>query len=142
MLLALMIAGTALLLAAFIWDMVFPFNKKIWTSSFVLLTVGLDLLILSVLIYIVEIYHKHKWTYFFVVFGRNPLFIYLLADVLITVMSLIVVGKTNLQQWLYKDVFGSFTGPTLASFLFAVFFMLLNWVIGYVLDRRRIYIKV
>lgn len=138
----LMIAGAILLLGAFIWDMAFPINKKIWTSSFVLLTVGLDLLILSILVYIIDIYHRQQWTFFFVVFGRNPLFIYLLADVLITTMSLIRVGDTNLQQWFYRDVFGSFAGPFLASFLFALFFMLLNWTVGYFLDRNRVYIKV
>jgi predicted acyltransferase len=137
-----MIAGSLLILGAFIWDIAFPINKKIWTSSFVLLTVGIDLLALSVLIYIIEIYKKQKWTYFFVVFGRNPLFIYLLADVLITVMALVAVGDSSLQQWFYTDVFGSFAGPTLASLLFAVFFMLLNWTIGLLLDKGRIYIKV
>jgi predicted acyltransferase len=138
----LMIAGSVLILAALTWDMAFPINKKIWTSSFVLLTVGIDFLIISVLIYIVEIYRRQQWTFFFVVFGRNPLFIYVLADVLITVMTMISVGDTNLQQWLYQDVFGSFAGPVLASFLFAVFFMLLNWTVGYFLDKKRIYIRV
>lgn len=138
----LMIAGSVLILGAFIWDMAFPINKKIWTSSFVLLTVGLDLLILSILIYSVEIYRRQRWTYFFVVFGRNPLFIYLLADVLITLMVMIPVADTNLQQWFYEDMFGSFSGPVLASFLFAVCFMLLNWTVGLFLDKMRIYIKV
>jgi len=138
----LMIAGAFLLLGAFIWDMGFPINKKIWTSSFVLLTVGLDLLIISILIYIIEIYKRQRWTFFFVVFGRNPLFIYLLADVLITTMSMIPVGDTNLQQWFYSDLFGSFAGPYLASFLFAFFYMLLNWSVGYFLDRKQIYIRV
>jgi predicted acyltransferase len=138
----LMIAGALLLLTAFIWDMAFPINKKIWASSFVLLTVGLDLLILSVLVYVIEIYKRQQWTFFFVVFGRNPLFIYLLADVLITIMAMITVGDINLQQWLYRNVFGSFAGPVLASFLFAFFYMLLNWSVGYFLDKKRIYIKV
>lgn len=139
----IMIVGSLLLLAAFIWDMAFPINKKIWTSSFALLTIGLDLLILPVLIYVIEIYNRRKWTYFFVVFGRNPLFIYLLADVLITIMGMILVdGDKDMQQWLYGDVFGRFAGPFLASFLFAFFFMLLNWTVGYFLDKNRIYIKV
>jgi predicted acyltransferase len=138
----LMIAAAFLLLAAFIWDMAFPINKKIWTSSFVLLTVGLDLLILSVLIYVIEIYKRQRWTYFFVVFGRNPLFIYVFADILITILAMIRVGDSNLPAWLYSDFFGSFAGPVLASFLFAVFFMLVNWTIGYCLDKRKIYIKV
>ena len=138
----LMIAGSLLLLGAFIWDMAFPINKKIWTSSFVLLTVGLDLLILSILIYVIEIYKRQQWTFFFVVFGRNPLFIYILADVVLTVMGIVRVGDTDLQQWLYRNLFGTFAGPLLASFLFAFFYMLFTWVVGYFLDRKRIYIKV
>ncbi|MEO5599829.1 MAG: DUF5009 domain-containing protein [Cyclobacteriaceae bacterium] len=138
----LMIAGAVLLLLAFIWDMAFPINKKLWTSSFVLLTAGLDLLILSILIYIIELYHRQKWTFFFVVFGRNPLFIYLLADLLITIMNMIPVGDSSLQNWFYKEIFGKWAGPLLASFLFAFFYMLVNWAVGYWLDRKRIYIKV
>lgn len=138
----LMIAGAALLLCAFAWDLAFPINKKIWTSSFSLLTIGLDLLIISILIYIIEIYRHQRWTYFFVVFGRNPLFIYLLADVVLTVMVLITVADTNLQQWLYRNVFSSVTGPYLGSLLFAISYMLLNWLVGYFLDKKRIYIKV
>jgi len=138
----LMVAGSILILGAFIWDLAFPINKKIWTSSYVLLTVGLDLLILSVLVYIIEIYRHQRWTYFFVVFGRNPLFIYLLADVSLTTMVMIRVRDTNLQHWLYRDVMGTFAGPVLASLLFAIFFMLLNWTVGYFLDKKRIYIKV
>ena len=47
-----------------------------------------------------------------------------------------------MQQWLYRNVFGSFAGPVFASFLFAFFYMLLNWTVGYILDKKRIYIKV
>ena len=138
----MMIAGAILIFGALVWDMVFPINKKIWTSSFVLLTVGLDLFILSVLVYVIEIYKKQRWTYFFVVFGRNPLSIYILADLLLTIMIMIPAGDSNVQEWLYKNVFGSFAGPFLASLLFALFYMLLNWSIGYALDKKRIYIRV
>lgn len=138
----LMIAGALLLLGAFAWDMFFPFNKKIWTSSFVLLTTGIDLMILSVLIYAIELNQHRRWTYFFVVFGRNPLFIYLLADVVMTVLSMIPVQNTSVHGWIYENVFRNVAGPKLASFLFAVSFMLFNWVVGYFLDKRKIYVKV
>lgn len=138
----LMIIGSLLMLGAFIWDMAFPINKKIWTSSFSLLTIGLDLLIISILVYVIDIYKRQQWTYFFVVFGRNPLFIYLLADVVLTTMDMIAIGDTNLHAWFYTDIFGSFAGPYFASFLFAFSYMMLNWLVGYFLDRRKIYIKV
>lgn len=138
----LMIVGSLLLLAALTWDMTFPINKKIWTSSFVLYTVGLDLLILPILIFIIELKHQSNWTHFFVVFGRNPLFIYLLSEILLITLYLIPVGDASLQRWFFKDFFGRFFSPINASFLFAFSFMLICWAVGYILDKKRIYIKV
>lgn len=138
----MMIAGAALVFVALTWDMAFPINKKLWTSSFVLLTVGLDLLMLAILIYVIELCNYRKWTYFFVVFGRNPLFIYLLSEVLLITLYLIPFGESSLQQWFYKDLFGSFASPINASFLFAFFFMMVNWIVGYFLDKKKVYIKV
>lgn len=138
----LMIAGSLLLLVALTWDMVFPINKKIWTSSFVLYTVGLDLIILPILMFVIELKHKTKWTHFFVVFGKNPLFIYLLSEILLITLYLIPFGDASLQRWFFKDFFGSFASPVNASFLFALFFMLTCWAVGYWLDKKKIYIKV
>jgi predicted acyltransferase len=138
----LMIAGVALTFAALTWNMAFPINKKIWTSSFVLLTIGIDLFLLSVLIYVIEVVKKRNWTNFFTVFGKNPLFIYIVADVLAVLLSMIKVGDYSLGEWLYGDFFGSIASPVNASLMFALFCMLVCWAIGYVLDRRKIYIKV
>jgi predicted acyltransferase len=138
----LMIVGATLIFIALTWDMAFPINKKLWTSSFVLLTVGLDLLILPILIYVIELYHYQKWTYFFVVFGRNPLFIYLLSEILLISLYMIPVGDGAFPQWLNNDLFGSFASPVNASFLFAFLFMLTNWLVGYILDKKKIYVKV
>ncbi len=70
----LLLVGVALIFAALCWDMVFPINKKLWTSSFVLLTTGLDLIILATLMYAIEIrnWNRANWTQFFVIPGKNP----------------------------------------------------------------------
>lgn len=138
----LMMVGAVLIAVALAWHTVFPINKKIWTSPFVLLTTGLDLTILPILIYVIEIAKLQRWTYFFVVFGRNPLFIYLLSELALIVLYMIPVGNISLQRWIYKDFLGSFASPINASLLFALLFMLFNWAVGYWLDRRRIYIRV
>jgi predicted acyltransferase len=138
----LLIAGVVLILMALAWDVFFPINKKLWTSSFVLLTVGLGTAILPVLMYVIEIKKKQKWTYFFEVFGRNPLFIYLLSEVGLILLLMLPSRENNARDWLYKDFFGSFASPIHASFLFAFFFMLACWAVGYVLDKKRIYVKV
>jgi predicted acyltransferase len=138
----LMMWGALLIFVALTWNMVFPINKKIWTSSFVLLTVGLDLMILPLLIYVIEILKKKQWTNFFVVFGKNPLFIYLLSEIGLILLLIIPSAEHSLRDIITKDFFGSFTSPILASFLFAVLFMLTNWLVGYFLDKKKIYVRV
>jgi predicted acyltransferase len=137
----LLLAGVVLIFLAYCWNMSFPVNKKLWTSSFVLLTVGLDLVILSTVIYIVDFLHKTKWTYFFQVFGKNPLFIYLLSEVGITLLWMIPVGDMQLPGWLYQHVF-SLTGAYTGALLYAVCWMLTCWVVGWWMDRKKIYVRV
>src|SRR5487761_2495850 len=60
----LLIAGFALLVCGYFWDLILPISKKLWTSSFVVYTVGLDCIILAVLIYIIDLQKKVKWTNF------------------------------------------------------------------------------
>ncbi len=137
----LLMAGFALLVIAFFWNYGFPINKKLWTSSFVLHTVGLDCLILGCVMYYLDFLNKRKGTYFFEVFGRNPLFIYLLSELLVILANIIRIGDVSLFEWVYLNIF-SHASPYIGSFLFAISFMLLCWSIGYVLDKKRIYIRV
>lgn len=138
----LMLAGFACLVIAYCWDLSFPINKKIWTSPFVLYTVGLDCIIISVIIYIIDFLQKTKWTYFFEVFGRNPLAIYLLSELLAIIFWTIHIDKkTPLYHWLYKNIF-SHAGAYVGSLLFAVAFMLFCWSVGYWMDRKKIYVRV
>ena len=138
----LLLAGFGLLAIGYCWDMGFPINKKLWTSSFVVYTVGLDCIILSAVIYIVDFLKKTNWTYFFQVFGKNPLFIYLLSEVGAIILYIIhVKPKISLHSWLYNSIFRH-AGLYLGSFLFALLFMLSCWLVGYLLDRQKIYIRV
>jgi len=138
----LLLAGCALVCLAYFWDITFPINKKLWTSSFVLYTVGLDCVILSAIIFIVDFLNKRNWTYFFEVFGRNPLFIYLLSEILVTILYLVLVSpKVNLHGWIYTNIF-SHAGAYLGSLLFAISYMLICWLVGLWLDKRKIYVRV
>lgn len=142
MLLKLMLVGSCLLVISYFWNVTFPVNKKLWTSSFVTLTVGLDLMILAFIIYVIDFLNKTKWTNFFIVFGRNPLVIYILSElILITLMVLKVNDRTTAFKWIYYNFFAG-VGDYIGSFLFAIAVMLFCWVTGYILDKKKIYIKV
>jgi predicted acyltransferase len=138
----LLMIGTVLLLGGIWWDLMFPINKKLWTSSYVLLTVGIELIVLSILVFIIEIAGKKNWTYFFEVFGRNTLFIYLLSEVLVISMGVIQVGEESLASWIYANFFQSWAGDYNGSPLYALWVMLTCWVAGYFMDKKKIYVKV
>jgi predicted acyltransferase len=141
----LFLIGGLLILLALCWNTVFPVNKKLWTSSFVLLTTGLDLAIIAALLYIVEIekWNKWNWTKFFTVFGKNPLFIYLLSELLLVPFYRIqITPDANLHSWINTFFFQVIAPGAIGSLLFAVCYMLFCWLIGWWLDKKRVYIKV
>ncbi|WP_194973871.1 acyltransferase family protein [Aquiflexum lacus] len=139
---ALFIAGVIMIVVCLLWDNLFPINKKIWTSPYVLLTVGLDLFLIGFLIMVIEVWKKRNWTYPFEVFGRNPLILYVLSGIVISVMHIIPIADSSLKGVIYDVAFTSWLGPKNASILFAVFYMLLIWLVGLWMDRKKIYIKV
>ena len=136
------LAGIVLVIVAMLWNLSFPINKPIWTSSYVLHTVGLDLIILAGLMLVIEVLAFKSWTYFFEVFGRNPLFIYALSGIIIKLMSMIRISGQGLSGWIYENGYTTWLAPKNASLLFAISYMLLLWLIGYWLDKRKVYIKV
>ena len=138
----LLLSGFTLLVCGYFWDLLFPINKKLWTSSFVVYTVGLDCIIISVITYIIQFQKVVKWAGFFQVFGKNTLFIYLLSELLVTVLFMVPVGpKSSLFRWIYINIF-SHAGEYLGSLLFAIAYMLVCWSVGYWLDKKKIYVKV
>jgi predicted acyltransferase len=139
----LLLVGVVLVMMALAWHPFFPINKKLWTSSFVLLTVGIDCIILAALIYITEFLQKRKWGYFFEVFGKNPLFIYLLSEVAAILLWFFRVGENYqpLYSWIFENIFSP-AGMYFGSFLFALSFMLICWLVGYIMNKRKIYVRV
>lgn len=138
----LLLAGVAVLFIAYCWNGVFPVNKKLWTSSFVVLTVGLGAIILGAVIYIADLRKKTGWTSFFTVFGKNPLFIYLLSELIAILLWFFKTPDgTSWYSHLYTLVFSRF-GGYIGSFLFALSIMMICWLAGWWMDRRKIYIRV
>ncbi len=150
----LFVGGVALLLTGFCWDMVFPINKKIWTSSFTVYTSGLATLTIATLIYLIELKGvKGPLSRFFDVFGKNALFVFALSAFLPKTLWLIRIPDhvnekgamvyTNPWNWLYDKVLSHVPGdPRIGSLLYAICIILLMWAICYWLDRKKIYIRV
>jgi predicted acyltransferase len=137
----LLIAGGLMVVSHF-WDFLFPINKKLWTSSYVLLTVGLDLSIVAALIYAIDIRIQSLNFRFFEIFGKNPLILYLLSEyLLISLLFIRVNGEESLFSWIYENGF-TWLPAYWSSFIFALLYILVCWSVGWWMDKQKIYIRV
>ncbi|MBC7867933.1 MAG: DUF1624 domain-containing protein [Gloeobacteraceae cyanobacterium ES-bin-316] len=155
MLNGLFVAGAAFIFAGFLWDLVFPINKKIWTSSYTIYTTGLALTVLSVLIYTIEFKNwRGGWSKFFDVFGKNALFIFALSGILPRLLALVRINHGFTDQgkqqfltpfgWFYEYACKPFfkNDPRIGSLIYALLFIAMMWFLAWLLDKKRIYIKV
>lgn len=138
----LLLLAVALVTLAFWWDLFFPFNKKLWTSSYVLLTSGIDLALLATLIYVIDLCHWTRWTYFFEVFGKNTLFIYILSGVIVDLLFLFRIQGQSAYGWVFHQLIEPWAGTYNGSGVQGLWIMLSCWAVGYALDKQKIYIRV
>jgi predicted acyltransferase len=137
----LLLAGALALAVAMAWSGALPFNKKLWTSSYALCSIAIDLMVLAWLVYVIDMRGQRRWAGFFEVFGRNTLFIYLLAELGQILMWRTHLGARNSFDGLYFEVFRPLAGDKPGSLLFALSYMLLFWCVAWWLDRKRIYVR-
>ena len=154
MLSQLLLTGVLLVFVGYIWDFSFPINKKIWTSSYVLYTSGLAMITLGMFIYLIEFKNASgKWSYFFEVFGKNPLFIFVLSGFLPRVLALLrwedhinEQGEkvyTSIMPWFYEHICKNIHSDLrVGSLLYALCFIAFMGALAYILDKKKIYIKV
>lgn len=156
MLNGLFVTACVLIFTGFMWDMFFPINKKIWTSSYTVYTTGLALLVLGLLIYVIEFKKSTgAWSSFLNVFGKNALFIFVLSGVLPRLLALIriengvdpITGKPKLLSpfgWFYeyacKPIFAF--EPKIGSLLYALCFIAMMWFFAWLMHRKKWYVRV
>lgn len=140
--------GTILVALGLIWDIYFPINKKIWTSSYVLYVGGVGLLGLALVYWLVDVLQYKRWIKPFVVYGTNALFAYVLSGFIVKLMmipqwTLPEGGTRNLYGQIYYTVFEPlFSSPYNASLAFAITYVLFILGATWILYWRKIFIKV
>jgi predicted acyltransferase len=141
----LFVAGVAMLVTGFCWDMLFPINKKIWTSSYTVYTSGLATITIATMIYLIEFKNAKGWlSRFFDVFGKNALFVFALSAFLPKGLALIKLDKgVNPWNWLYQKTLTHIPGdPRIGSLLYAICVITFMWFICWWMDKKKIYVKV
>jgi len=139
--------GSIAMMVGLMWHWVFPINKSLWTSSYVVFTAGMAALSLSTIMWIVDFQKIRGWTKPFVVYGINPIIAFVGSGVMARLIySIIKVDsggrRIPLQAWLYQTFFASWLSPENASLAFALAFVLFWYGILYVLYRKNIILKV
>jgi predicted acyltransferase len=134
--LALFFLGAILAMGGYLLSYGLPLNKRIWSPSYVMVTCGMAASLLALLMTIIDIRGHRRWTTFFQVFGINPLFLYVASE-----FFAILFGHLGISNAVYQAIHSAIPHLQFASLGYAVSFVLFNFLLGYVLYRRRIYIK-
>ena len=144
------IAGLSGVLLGGLWNLSFPINKKLWTSSYVLFAGGLSLLLLALSVWLVDMTSeqegKPRKSRFFtplLVFGTNAIAAYVFSELLAAGISSIRLDSgLNVSQAIYRFIWGIVPDPAFASLLYSLGFVAVCWIVIYVLYRRKIFIKI
>ena len=135
--LSFMIAGATMVFVGYLLQYGLPLNKSIWSPSFVLMTCGLAASLQGLLMYLIDIKVKKQWTTPFLVFGVNPLFLYVFSEVMA-----ILFGRFGVSEVLYNGIHTVVSNTYWTSFFFALTNVLICALVGYPLFKKKIYIKI
>ncbi|MBP9947071.1 MAG: DUF5009 domain-containing protein, partial [Vicinamibacteria bacterium] len=142
----LLISGVVMTAAGLAWDAVFPINKSLWTSSYVLFTAGLASLFLAAFYWVADVKGYRSGLRPFVIYGVNAIVVFVASGLLAKTMALIKLpldgAIVSSQVFLYRTLFLSWLAPINASLAYAVANVAFWYAVLWWMDRRRIYIKV
>jgi predicted acyltransferase len=141
----IILLGAAAIGLGYLWNMIFPINKPLWTSSYVLFTAGIAMAVFAIIYLISDVLKFQALGTFFMIFGTNALFSYFLAGIWIKMLLFIQIksgpGKVSLYSWIYEKVCVPIAGHLNGSLMFAVIQMLLIWSVALILYRKKIMIR-
>ena len=144
------IIGTILIFFGLIWDIIFPINKSLWTSSYVLYTTGLATVVLTILYYIIDIANYKKGFKPFLVWGVNPMIVFFTSQIIPQALVMIEfqnphhpAEKINLLNYLYTfGIAPFFSNPMTASLAGALVYVGIWTFILWVFYKKKLIFKV
>lgn len=139
--------GTVSVLAGLLWDLEFPINKALWTSSYVLYTGGLATIVLALSYWIIDVNNYSRFTKPFVVYGVNAITVFFVSGLMPRLLNMIKIKQANGDEtgalsWFYETFFPPYFSPINASLAYAITFILFFYVILWIMYKKNIIIKV
>lgn len=126
------VTGFVLWALAHLWNLDFPINKNLWTSSFVLNVGGYSLMFLSIFYYIIDVRGHKKWAFFFKVIGMNSILIYLSGHFINWEYT-----TNGFFKWL-----GQLVGNPFNAVVMAICYVLVKWAFLYFMYRKKVFLRV
>ena len=145
---AMFAVGALTMMLGLVWHWVFPINKSIWSSSYVLFTAGMGAVALATCMWIIDVMGVRKWTFPFMVYGMNPMLAFLgsglMARIIYSIWKVDAGNGTPMsaQGLVFDRLYASWLPPREASLLFALSFVALWFVILWAAWKRGIVLKV
>ena len=144
------IIGVLLVIVALLWNIVFPINKALWTSSYVLFTSGLAILFLTLFYFLIDILNFKRGTKLFLIWGVNPMIVFFLSEIIPQGLEMIVIKnpkiateQINIQYYFYRFCIApSFNNPMNASLAFALVYAFFWTIILLVFYKKKLFFKV
>lgn len=128
----MILAAVALMIIGKVWNLAFPINKNLWTSSFVCFVGGLSLLLFAIFYLVIDVWQYRKWAFFFVVIGINPITIYLTERIV----------NFRATSRLFFGGISALLPESWAHFIDGVGITAVGWVFLYMLYKKKIFLKV
>lgn len=143
----LLLWGTVSFAAGELWGVWFPINKKLWTSSYVLMAAGLAMLALAVCYWLVDVKRwRQGWTVIPMVFGTNTIFAYALSEfaaIYFYATKVTVAGKpVSLHEWVCRNTVYNIPWQHWTSLTYALSYTAVCWFATWLLYRKKIFLKV
>ena len=142
----MVVSGALLVPSGLAWGLVFPINKNLWTSSYVVFTAGTALLLLAVMYWLIDVRKlRGVWEQWMVVYGMNAIAVFVASGMLSKAMGRVRMGGaegTSLYNWIYETVFRSWAGDYNGSLAFALTYVAFWLGMIWILHAKKIYIKI
>ena len=138
----MLVAGNLLILGGAVLSIWLPINKNLWSTSYTVFMAGLDLACLGVLYWLIDVKGYRKWSVPFVIFGLNAISVYFLAGIIAKLLKIIEIGTMPLRSYIFEGFFLRIASPINASLLYAIFFMLLMFLIALFMWKRKWVVKI
>jgi predicted acyltransferase len=140
--LGLTVAGCALVITGLLLSPILPLNKRIWTSTFALLSTGVSVAVFAALYAVVDLWGVRRGLLPAKVLGTNAILAFTLSTIITSLFDRVHLNGLTMHEWMYQNLFASWLSPYPSSLAYAIVIVFLNILLLYPLYRKELFVRV